>query len=1092
MENYNEIPKTGTIGGMVDNITANFQLTKEMLERLEVTKDHAVGLFSTLATLQAAYPTPEVGDWALVGDTTPFAIYKCSTAGTWSDTGGTYDGGSIDLSDYVTKEEFDELDAVVNGGSSETAATTTWTTGMMINAHTGAEASLSQYYASSDFIQIPNGVESVRLYAIVIKPGSSFNSHCGLAFYDSEQTYISGIAREEYDHGGSSVASMAERTYPVPSGAKYMRTTCMVSQESNWYCYFVNSTGSGLVGRVGAMETELSETSALAQDAYDMASTGGQQVLKTRSEAAVATAINDAIDISELAVGSQIEVDVTEFGGNSKATINMYIGGIIKNAIPIAGVGKYYIEKTEGVATIRIRKEAVSGNVLNYTATKTQTYLISNRYQPNYYPRKQTVSLGNLFRGYYSPTAEDAENAIVSNSQWVSYPINKTSGYTIHIDTDFSTYFVQINYYNSTLTAYTQSTISAASDIDLRGVSAWNIMVRRVDRATVTPESMAGVVSVTFVSGRVFERPMMRYEVEEMIEESGGGGGGSTEDSTARLTAGEGYAVNPFANAPYYYHFAANGFLKDGSGNKMIASQSLEDVAVAARLGFKFIEANIKPTSDGNFVCIHGESVTGGTAFGAEAMSTDESEITTEELRTTLISSKTLAWIKQYVRYGSAYSKYQTTIPSLDEFCLACKQYGIGIFAGVMANKTAIETCQKYLGNNMIVYGAPTNARDYYKGYVMIWFNGSSYTAASILANAKMFGAPYMACLGPTTITALKSAGTLDTLISDLHAIGCLIGFASVYQTEAESRDLLGRGMDFSAAGHEVNDFYDYDECYTLESNSLPTTTGTISDGIATLASGQTITAGSATAIGLGKGYLTIRFSGKLTINFGSNGSSDRTITSDGTEVVVISDYFLHRKPQLVITAGAATTITDLEYKIKNCGVVGAAAEDATARSMATAAQTAAQAAQTTANEANAKKAVVQFDSIITGTTPSPMAGDESTTCSVVVYAEGDKRFYGKVSSSGSTYYAVWNGYKNYVDTANSNKPHGDRVYRCADTGVSYTFAEDELQRIDDEAYSLAYAALPASTIWSGTQAQYDALTAEQKAAVIAFIEEEE
>ena len=121
MENYNEIPKTGTIGGMVDNINANFQLTKEMLERLEVTKDHAVGLFSTLATLQAAYPSPEVGDWALVGDTTPFAVYKCATAGSWSDTGGTYDGGEIDLTDYATKAEFDGIkDVVTNNFPSTT------------------------------------------------------------------------------------------------------------------------------------------------------------------------------------------------------------------------------------------------------------------------------------------------------------------------------------------------------------------------------------------------------------------------------------------------------------------------------------------------------------------------------------------------------------------------------------------------------------------------------------------------------------------------------------------------------------------------------------------------------------------------------------------------------------------------------------------------------------------------------------------------------------------------------------------------------------------------------------------------------------
>ena len=274
---YNQIPKTGTIGGMVDNINANFQLTKEMLERLEVTKDHAVGLFSTLATLQAAYPSPEVGDWALVGDTTPFAIYKCSTAGTWSDTGGTYDGGTIDLSGYVKKEEFDELDAVVNGGSSETPATTTWTeSGKMINYATGAEMSNSTAYAASNFIQIPSGTSSIRLWALVIKPGGSFVTTCGMAFYDSSQNYVSGIQREEYDHGGTAVPGMAERTYNVPNDARYLRVTCTVKQEGNWYCYFQSSIGSGLVGRMNNAELNIDAAAELAQEAYDLAEEGGK------------------------------------------------------------------------------------------------------------------------------------------------------------------------------------------------------------------------------------------------------------------------------------------------------------------------------------------------------------------------------------------------------------------------------------------------------------------------------------------------------------------------------------------------------------------------------------------------------------------------------------------------------------------------------------------------------------------------------------------------------------------------------------------------------------------------------------------------
>lgn len=49
----------------------------------------------------------------------------------------------------------------------------------------------------------------------------------------------------------------------------------------------------------------------------------------------------------------------------------------------------------------------------------------------------------------------------------------------------------------------------------------------------------------------------------------------------------------------------------------------------------------------------------------------------------------------------------------------------------------------------------------------------------------------------------------------------------------------------------------------------------------------------------------------------------------------------------------------------------------------------------------------------------------------------------------------------------------------------------DNAYTLADTANTTANAALPASTIWSGTQAQYDALTAAQKAAVIAFIEEE-
>lgn len=182
-----------------------------------------------------------------------------------------------DLAGYATKAEFDELDAVVNGGSSETAAATTWNGSSMIYADTGEKADVSStVYCASDFIQIPNGTSSIRLWALVIKPGESFNTRCGIAFYDSSQTYISGVVREEYDHGGQYTAGMTERTYNVPSGARYLRVTCMVSQQNAWYCYFQSSMGSGLVGRMNEAELNIDAAAELAQEAYDLAEKGGK------------------------------------------------------------------------------------------------------------------------------------------------------------------------------------------------------------------------------------------------------------------------------------------------------------------------------------------------------------------------------------------------------------------------------------------------------------------------------------------------------------------------------------------------------------------------------------------------------------------------------------------------------------------------------------------------------------------------------------------------------------------------------------------------------------------------------------------------
>ena len=74
----------------------------------------STGLFPTLADLQAAYPTPVVGQYAFVGSGFPADIYVCTTAGAWTDSGEDYDGDNVDLTDYATKAEVNELELKVS------------------------------------------------------------------------------------------------------------------------------------------------------------------------------------------------------------------------------------------------------------------------------------------------------------------------------------------------------------------------------------------------------------------------------------------------------------------------------------------------------------------------------------------------------------------------------------------------------------------------------------------------------------------------------------------------------------------------------------------------------------------------------------------------------------------------------------------------------------------------------------------------------------------------------------------------------------------------------------------------------------------
>ena len=109
----NSINKTGTWSEAADRLNNNFSKTSAEVEKVKQNGIRNKGLFSTLESLEEAVPSPVVGDWAVVGDTIPGPIYRCKTKGTWSATGTTGGGGSVDLNGYLTAEEIDDVTSIL-------------------------------------------------------------------------------------------------------------------------------------------------------------------------------------------------------------------------------------------------------------------------------------------------------------------------------------------------------------------------------------------------------------------------------------------------------------------------------------------------------------------------------------------------------------------------------------------------------------------------------------------------------------------------------------------------------------------------------------------------------------------------------------------------------------------------------------------------------------------------------------------------------------------------------------------------------------------------------------------------------------------
>lgn len=368
-----------------------------------------------------------------------------------------------------------------------------------------------------------------------------------------------------------------------------------------------------------------------------------------------------------------------------------------------------------------------------------------------------------------------------------------------------------------------------------------------------------------------------------------------------------GYAF-PFAFDKFYHHMFMGNVTDSFSSEITIPAQSIFDVQVAARLGFKYIEANVHKTATaGKYVVTHGvdgklgndfETIEGGTAS------------------TVVIATTAYDTLRDNFRYRSIYPKYKVPITSLEEFleeCRTCNIYPVLQYV----DETELEIAKGIVGNNMILYNGN---RSVFGGYIVEYL--SLGTKEAILSHCKSIGKPYMYCMANhTSFTDAQ----LREIVDLLHQNGYYIGNAGNYYGMTENIRLMNLGFDFSASGGMVNDFNDGNILNIVSDPEFTgiTTDGTVTNGTLKLTNGQYVEFSTDDTSMLKKYILDIDFKG--TIQFTRPSFTKRTgdtadnYTSDGSQSMRISGTAIKRTARFVIEASGNVDIYELGFKLSKC-----------------------------------------------------------------------------------------------------------------------------------------------------------------------------
>ncbi len=369
----------------------------------------------------------------------------------------------------------------------------------------------------------------------------------------------------------------------------------------------------------------------------------------------------------------------------------------------------------------------------------------------------------------------------------------------------------------------------------------------------------------------------------------------------SRIEANTANAVNanwPFRfGGPFYSHIFIDKIYADS--DVIIPCQSVFDVQIAARLGFKVIEANVHETATpGKYIVMHG--VRG--RLGDQVTRLDGSSAADVVIRETPFDEL----MTQFV-YRSKYAKYRTRITSLEEFLVECRRNNIAPMVSHI-DKAQVEFVRSIMGNNFILYWG---GRDEFDGPILEYWDYR--TKEQILGRCRYMGPPYMYCMGNTRAFTDEQ---LEDICREVHKLGCHIGFAGCYENPAQSEKLLGLGFDFSASGWDINEIESGNLCNLTADLVFADfkTNGKVEDCVLILEHGQTISPRvRLKSEFLSGGSLHIHFKGRIHVKMGDY--IDHDYESDGSRSTWISTYFMEQATVFEITAVGHAEVMSMTYR---------------------------------------------------------------------------------------------------------------------------------------------------------------------------------